>query len=261
MSDKISLSEVCTRWRAPAEDIFSLVFKEYGFSFFYNDREYSPENEQAHFIYNLSRNNNEEFKGIEFIKDDIDYIENNNDYIKRYKNIDFCKNFDYDFCLRCIHDDIVKYSIRTCLMLRDIINASDYIIKKKDYKEMCNKLIKIYTGNKHQNVDTYIFELFYDEIYQSNKYKPGRTYTVDKTKIFENFDSIICNGIDNLKKSGMYSTDEKKDDNEKAKIKKEEDNKNEKMRKKEDVQKKVKIINMDDLGNYMKNMRKENKKY
>ena len=43
MSDKISLSEVCTRWRAPAEDIFSLVFKEYGFSFFYNGLEFSPE--------------------------------------------------------------------------------------------------------------------------------------------------------------------------------------------------------------------------
>ena len=53
----------------------------------------------------------------------------------------------------------------------------------------------------------------------------------------------------------------KKDDNEKAKIKEVEDNKKRKMRKKEDVQKKVKIINMDDLGNYMKNMRKENKKY
>ena len=238
MSDKISLSEVCTRWRAPAEDIFSLVFKEYGFSFFYNDREYSPENEQAHFIYNLSRNNNEEIKGIEFIKDDIDYIENNNDYIKRYKNLEFCKNFDYALCSRLAHNDIIKYSIRTCLTLRDIINATDYIIKKEDYKKICDKLIAIYTENRHSKVDTYIFNLFYDEIYPSNKYKQGRTYTVDETKIFEIFDSIISNGIDNLKKSEMYASEEE--------VKK---------------GKKIKIESMDTLGFCMKNMPKENKKY
>lgn len=207
MSDKISLSEVCARWRAPAEDIFSLVFKEYGFSFFYNGLEFSPENKRAQLLYNLSKNNEDKIKEIKFIKDNIDYIENNNNYIRHCKDPESCfifEEFDYFLCARSIKDEIVSCSIDVCLQIRDIINATNYIIKKEEYKGICDNLLKIYMGDNAVKVDTYVFEKCYDKIYDSNKYKRGNPKNIDKSKLFENVDNLICKGVENLKKSKLH---------------------------------------------------------
>ena len=210
MSDKISLSEVCTRWRAPAEDIFSLVFKEYGFSFFYNGLEFSPENERSHLLYNLSKNNEDKIKEIKFIKDNIDYIENNNSYIKHCKDPESCfifEEFDYFLCARSIKDEIVSCSIDVCLQIRDIINATNYIIKKEEYKGICDNLLKIYMGDNTVKVDTYVFEKCYDKIYDINKYKRGKPKNIKKPRLLKNVDTLICKGIKKLKKINLHGNE------------------------------------------------------